>query len=41
MNSPACVILGGPNGSGKTAVSASVLRDTFAILSFVNADVIA
>jgi predicted ABC-type ATPase len=41
MSPPLCVILGGANGSGKTTVAASLLRDGFGIRPYVNADVLA
>lgn len=34
-------MIGGPNGAGKTTAAEAVLRDTFAVTEFVNADVIA
>ena len=37
---PQVVIIGGPNGAGKTTFAASILRDTFGLLEFVNADTI-
>src|SRR4051794_38685495 len=38
---PEGVILGGPNGGGKTTSSQRLLADTLAVMTFVNADVIA
>lgn len=38
---PVVVVLGGINGSGKTTSSKKLLADRLALLSFVNADVIA
>jgi predicted ABC-type ATPase len=38
---PICVVLGGPNGSGKTTIAPSLLRDSFGIKHYVNTDVIA
>lgn len=37
---PSVVVLGGPNGAGKTTLS-SVIKATFDIVTFVNADIIA
>jgi len=34
------VIIAGPNGSGKSTLAPAVLRDTFGLLEFVNADTI-
>src|SRR3954447_23464825 len=38
---PEVVILGGPNGCGKTTSSQRLLADTLAVMTFVNADQIA
>lgn len=38
---PNVVILAGPNGAGKTSAAPLVLRDTYRVAEFVNADVIA
>lgn len=38
---PYVVVLGGPNGAGKTTIASEVLANTFGLLEFVNADVIA
>jgi predicted ABC-type ATPase len=38
---PSLVMLGGPNGAGKTTAAKALLRDTFAVTEFVNADTIA
>jgi predicted ATPase len=38
---PNVVILAGPNGAGKTSVAPLLLRDTYRVVEFVNADVIA
>jgi predicted ABC-type ATPase len=38
---PRAVVLAGINGAGKTTASRSLLADTFKLLTFVNADVIA
>src|SRR5438876_11521134 len=38
---PEVVILGGPNGCGKTTSAQRLLADTLAVMTFVNADVIA
>lgn len=37
---PSVVILAGPNGSGKSTAAVRLLRDTLAMMEFVNADVI-
>ena len=37
---PQVVIIGGPNGAGKSTLAPSILRDTFGLLEFVNADTI-
>jgi predicted ABC-type ATPase len=39
--SPQVVVLAGPNGAGKSTIAATLLRDRFGILTFVNADAIA
>lgn len=38
---PQVVVIAGPNGAGKSTSAARVLRGTFAVSEFVNADVIA
>ncbi|MGE0393805.1 MAG: zeta toxin family protein [Vicinamibacterales bacterium] len=38
---PSVVVLAGPNGAGKSTVAPALLRDTFGVGEFVNADVIA
>jgi predicted ABC-type ATPase len=38
---PQVVIIAGPNGAGKTTLAPSLLRDTFGLLEYVNADPIA
>jgi predicted ABC-type ATPase len=38
---PQVIVLGGPNGCGKTTSSQSVLADTLKVMTFVNADQIA
>ena len=38
---PQVVILGGPNGAGKSTCAPLLLRDTFGVREFVNADVLA
>jgi len=35
------VVIGGPNGSGKTTLAPFLLRDTFGLMEYVNADTIA
>ena len=37
---PQVVIIGGPNGAGKSTLAPVLLRDTFGLLEFVNADTI-
>lgn len=37
---PQIVIIAGPNGAGKSALAPVLLRDTFGLLEFVNADTI-
>jgi predicted ABC-type ATPase len=37
---PQVVIIAGPNGAGKSALAPVLLRDTFGLLEFVNADTI-
>src|SRR6267378_4217309 len=37
---PQIVIIAGPNGVGKSALAPVLLRDTFSLLEFVNADTI-
>ena len=41
MEKPTVVVLAGPNGAGKSTSAPTLLRDTFAVTEFVNADVIA
>lgn len=41
MSSPQLVVIGGPNGSGKTTAASRLLRDTLHLVEFVNADTIA
>ncbi len=38
---PDVVVIAGPNGSGKSTLAPALLRDTFNILEYVNADTIA
>lgn len=38
---PDVVVIAGPNGAGKSTLAPALLRDTFGILEFVNADTIA
>ena len=38
---PSIVVLAGPNGAGKSSTGPALLRDTFGITEFVNADTIA
>ncbi len=38
---PDVVVIAGPNGAGKSTLAPALLRDTFNITQFVNADVIA
>jgi predicted ABC-type ATPase len=38
--SPQVVIIAGPNGAGKSTLAPFLLRDTFGLLEFVNADTI-
>ena len=38
---PHVVIIAGPNGAGKTTLAALLLRDTFGVMEYVNADAIA
>jgi predicted ABC-type ATPase len=38
---PDVVVIGGPNGAGKSTVAPDLLRDSFELNEFVNADVIA
>lgn len=40
-NTPHIIILAGPNGAGKSTAAPMLLRDTFAVDEFVNADAIA
>src|SRR5438132_10976934 len=37
---PRVVVIAGPNGAGKSTLSPTILRDTFGLLEFVNADTI-
>jgi predicted ABC-type ATPase len=37
---PQIVIIAGPNGAGKSTLAPAILRDTFGLLEFVNADTI-
>ena len=37
---PQLVIIAGPNGAGKSTLAPVLLRDTFGLLEFVNADTI-
>jgi predicted ABC-type ATPase len=41
MSSPQLVVIGGPNGAGKSTAAPRLLRDTFHLVEFVNADAIA
>ena len=38
---PNVVVIAGPNGAGKTTLAPALLRDTFNITEYVNADTIA
>jgi len=38
---PHVIVLGGPNGSGKTTTAPHLLRDALAVNEFVNADTVA
>lgn len=38
---PNVIVIAGPNGAGKSTLAPALLRDTFGILEFVNADTIA
>jgi predicted ABC-type ATPase len=38
---PHCVLIAGPNGSGKLTAATALIRDHFGVLEYVNADVIA
>lgn len=38
---PDVVVIAGPNGAGKSTLAPALLRDTFGILEYVNADTIA
>jgi predicted ABC-type ATPase len=40
-DAPLVVVIAGPNGSGKTTIAPSLLRDFFGVRDFVNADTIA
>lgn len=35
------IVIAGPNGAGKSTLAPALLRDTFGILEYVNADTIA
>jgi predicted ABC-type ATPase len=37
---PRMVVIAGPNGAGKSTLAPTILRDTFGLLEFVNADTI-
>jgi predicted ABC-type ATPase len=41
MSQPLCVILAGANGSGKTTVSSTILKEELGVLNYLNADVLA
>ncbi len=41
MPPPRLIALAGPNGAGKSTVGPKLIRDTFGVLEFVNADAIA
>ncbi len=38
---PNVIVIAGPNGAGKSTLAPALLRDTFGILEYVNADTIA
>jgi predicted ABC-type ATPase len=38
---PHVIIIAGPNGAGKTTLAPLLLRDTFGVMEYVNADAIA
>jgi predicted ABC-type ATPase len=38
---PDVIVIAGPNGAGKSTLAPALLRDTFSILEYVNADTIA
>ena len=38
---PDVIVIAGPNGAGKSTLAPTLLRDTFRVLDFVNADTIA
>jgi predicted ABC-type ATPase len=38
---PQIIIIAGPNGAGKSTLAPFLLRDTFGLLEYVNADTIA
>jgi predicted ABC-type ATPase len=40
VEKPQVVVIAGPNGAGKTTLAPFLLRDTFGVLEFVNADTI-
>lgn len=35
------IVIAGPNGAGKSTLAPALLRDTFGILDYVNADIMA
>jgi predicted ABC-type ATPase len=41
QDKPKLIVVTGPNGAGKSTAAPALLRDTFGILEYVNADVIA
>lgn len=36
--SPQVIVMAGPNGAGKTTIAPFLLRDTFGLTEYVNAD---
>jgi predicted ABC-type ATPase len=38
---PKVIVIAGPNGAGKSTLAPALLRDTFGVLTYVNADTIA
>ena len=40
VENPQVIVIAGPNGAGKTTLAPFLLRDTFGLLEFVNADTI-
>jgi len=40
-SAPCAIVLAGPNGAGKTTSARTILAETLAVMTFVNADVIA